>query len=574
MEASEYKAKANEAFKNGDYAAALNFNNLAIEKNPTDHVLYSNRSGCYASLNQFDEALDDANKCIKINPTFVKGYSRKGTALEGLGFFDQAILAYDDGLKIDANSDLLLERKAECEVKMGGGLGDNDFSGGMPDQNMQQQLLMKLLSNPETASLFQDPDFLSKFAEVQKNPANMMKYMSDPRFAKVFSALSGRAPQEDDFEKLGKRFGETPTSNAQPKQSESKPASNKMDEEYIPRSEPKREDPKKKQVSEGEGFKEKGNEYYKKKDFVNADIYYQKAIDAEKNNLLFRSNLIASLIEQNNIALAKETCDEAIKVYSETEPRERQSAHLAKIYARYARIHEIEENLDEAIAMYNKSLLEDKQHKVSEDLKKAKQMKKTKDEQAYLNPELGDQARDRGNELFKNGKFAEALIQYEEAVKRNPTDAKSYNNRATCYVKLMEFNYAMKEVDKALELQPNFTKALVRKASIHHVIKEYHKAIEVLERCLQIDPEDASALEQMKKTRQAISGEMHSGNDEERLKRAMADPEIQQIMMDPMLKIALSKMQQDPKGASEYFMDPNLGPKLQKLIQAGVLKVA
>ena len=66
---------------------------------------------------------------------------------------------------------------------------------------------------------------------------------------------------------------------------------------------------------------------------------------------------------------------------------------------------------------------------------------------------------------------------------------------------------------------------------------------------------------------------MHDGNDEERRKRAMADPEIQQIMNDPMLNIALQQMQQNPQSAQSYFMDPNMGPKLQKLIAAGILKV-
>jgi stress-induced-phosphoprotein 1 len=32
----------------------------AIELNPSDHVFYSNRSGAYASLQDYDSALEDA----------------------------------------------------------------------------------------------------------------------------------------------------------------------------------------------------------------------------------------------------------------------------------------------------------------------------------------------------------------------------------------------------------------------------------------------------------------------------------------------------------------------------------
>jgi stress-induced-phosphoprotein 1 len=48
-------------------------------------VLYSNRSACYASLKDFQKALDDANKCVEIAPTWSKGYGRKGAALHGQG---------------------------------------------------------------------------------------------------------------------------------------------------------------------------------------------------------------------------------------------------------------------------------------------------------------------------------------------------------------------------------------------------------------------------------------------------------------------------------------------------------
>lgn len=40
---------------------------------PTDHILYSNRSGSYASLAKYDEALADAEKCISLNAGFAKG---------------------------------------------------------------------------------------------------------------------------------------------------------------------------------------------------------------------------------------------------------------------------------------------------------------------------------------------------------------------------------------------------------------------------------------------------------------------------------------------------------------------
>lgn len=57
----------------------------AIELEPTNHVLYSNRSGAYASKKDFDKALEDANKTTEIKPDWAKGWGRKGSALHGKG---------------------------------------------------------------------------------------------------------------------------------------------------------------------------------------------------------------------------------------------------------------------------------------------------------------------------------------------------------------------------------------------------------------------------------------------------------------------------------------------------------
>ena len=57
----------------------------AIDIEPQNHVLYSNRSGAYASKKDFHKALDDANKTTDLKPDWAKGWGRKGAALHGTG---------------------------------------------------------------------------------------------------------------------------------------------------------------------------------------------------------------------------------------------------------------------------------------------------------------------------------------------------------------------------------------------------------------------------------------------------------------------------------------------------------
>lgn len=97
--AAEAKARGNAAFSAGRYEEAVAEFDTAIELDPENHVLYSNRSGAHASLKSYHAALRDADKCIELNPSFAKGYTRKGLALVNLSRHEDASAAYKKGGK-------------------------------------------------------------------------------------------------------------------------------------------------------------------------------------------------------------------------------------------------------------------------------------------------------------------------------------------------------------------------------------------------------------------------------------------------------------------------------------------
>ena len=102
--AAASKAAGTAAFKAGNFEEAVTAFSAAIEADPTNHVLYSNRSAAYAKQELYKPSLLDANKCIDLAPTWAKGHSRRGAAYVGLRNWRQAVVAYEDGLKHEPES--------------------------------------------------------------------------------------------------------------------------------------------------------------------------------------------------------------------------------------------------------------------------------------------------------------------------------------------------------------------------------------------------------------------------------------------------------------------------------------
>jgi stress-induced-phosphoprotein 1 len=148
----------------------------------------------------------------------------------------------------------------------------------------------------------------------------------------------------------------------------------------------------------------------------------------------------------------------------------------------------------------------------------------------------------------QNGDFAGAVKHYTESIKRNPADPRAYTNRAASYSKLLALPEALKDTDAAIEADPNYTKAYIRKSLTLFAMKDYKKAIDTLRKAEEHDPEKKHAKEiatNLQKCVMAEYGERANETDEQRLEKAMRDPEIQQIMSDVSYFLIISATKVD-----------------------------
>ena len=60
-----------------------------------------------------------------------------------------------------------------------------------------------------------------------------------------------------------------------------------------------------------------------------------------------------------------------------------------------------QQKFDEAIGLYQKSLMEDTNQKVKDDLNKCKKLKHEKEAKNYINPALAEQHNAKGAQLYK-----------------------------------------------------------------------------------------------------------------------------------------------------------------------------
>ncbi|KAK4144425.1 uncharacterized protein C8A04DRAFT_27882 [Dichotomopilus funicola] len=584
--ADELKALGNKAIAAKNFDDAIDKFTQAIAIDPTNHILYSNRSAAYASKKEWDNALNDASKTTELKPDWPKGWGRKGTALYGKGDLLGAHDAYEEGLKIDPNNagmknDLASVKRA-MEQDAGGPAGGFDPTGGLGNMFKDPNLIQKLASNPKTSSLLADPSFMVKLQAVQQNPNNMQDLFSDPRMIQVLGVLMGvdmevrDSPPAGATDVSGSRV-EAEEDVPMPDVSGKKPEPAKKAPEPEPEPEELDEEAIEKKKAKEAADKEKalGTENYKKRNFDEAIKHYQAAWDLHQD-IVYLNNLGAAYFEKGDYQACIDTCTKAAEegrnLYADFKV-------IAKSYARIGSAYEKKGELAEAIDFYNKSLRE---HRTADVLNKVRAAERNKIEaarQAYIDPAKAEEARETGNKKFKESDWPGAVAAYSEMIKRAPEDPRGYSNRAAAFIKLLEFPSALDDCDTAIKKDAKFIRAYIRKAQAYFGMREYSKCVDACTEALTIDTEhhNGANAKEIEQQQQKAFGAMYSAREneteEQTRERLTRDPEIMSIMQDPVMNAILQQAQSDPAALQEHMQNPNVRSKIQKLIAAGVIRV-
>ncbi|KAK8710598.1 hypothetical protein V6N13_145914 [Hibiscus sabdariffa] len=578
--ADEAKAKGNAAFSSGDFNAAIKHFTEAINLAPTNHVLYSNRSAAYASLHQYDAALSDAKKTVELKSDWSKGYSRLGAAHLGLHQYQDAISAYKKGLEIDPNNEALKSGLADAQSASA---ASRSRAAPPPspfgDAFQGQEMWAKLTADPTTRLYLQQPDFVKAMQDIQKNPNKLSEHLKDQRVMQALGVLLNVKFKAhgagDDMD--------IPEADSPPTPQPSQPAKEnvrKPDPETEPEPMEILEEEKEKKEKKEKALKEKeaGNAAYKKKDFETAIQHYTTAMELDDGDISYITNRAAVYLEMGKYEDCIKDCDKAVERGRELRADYKMIARaLTRKGTALVKMAKCSKDYELAIETFQKALTEHRNPDTLKKLNEAEKARKDLEQQEYFDPKLADEEREKGNEFFKQQKYPEAVKHYTESLRRNPKDPRAYSNRAACYTKLGAMPEGLKDAEKCIELDPTFSKGYTRKGAIQFFMKEYDKALETYQEGLKHDPNNQELLDGVRRCVEQINkasrGDFTPEELKERQAKAMQDPEIQNILSDPVMRQVLIDFQENPKAAQEHTKNPMVMNKIQKLVTAGIVQM-
>lgn len=468
--------------------------------------------------------------------------------------FDEAIAAYTEAISFDGKNHVLYSNRSAAYAKA------ERYEEALTDAEKTIELnptwakgysrkgsaLCGLQKYPEAFGAY------SKGLECEPNNQTLLQGLADIKNLVISQLLNQQTPMDVDPQSpppQDKR--KTPPKKDTSSTSQSKPSD---DDENLPEN---------KKLAKRE--KELGNQAYKKKEFENALKHYSKAVEHDPADITFYSNIAAVYFEQKDYKKCISECEKGIEI-----GRENRADYklIAKAFTRIGNAYKKLEDWEMAKTYYEKAMSEHRTPEIKTLLSETEKKIREEERKAYIDPEKAEEEKEMGNRLFKKGDYSTAIKHYTEAIMRNPDDPKLYSNRAACYTKLAAFDLGLKDCDMCVKLDEKFIKGYIRKGKILQGMQQQSKAASAYQKALEIDPNNAEALDGYRTCTVACHN-----NPQEVWKNAMGDPEIQQILKDPAMRLILEQMQSDPNAVKEHLKNPAIADKVCKLIESGIIQI-
>ena len=100
---------------------------------------------------------------------------------------------------------------------------------------------------------------------------------------------------------------------------------------------------------------------------------------------------------------------------------------------------------------------------------------------------------DNGQQLIKNGKYEEALEQFNMAIILDPASQTAFIQRAFTYSVLKDYESAISDYSHVLQLNPALISAYLSRGSAYNKLERFEEALQDFNKVIELDPNNSEA---------------------------------------------------------------------------------
>ncbi|HSW02620.1 MAG TPA: tetratricopeptide repeat protein [Sedimentisphaerales bacterium] len=109
-------------------------------------------------------------------------------------------------------------------------------------------------------------------------------------------------------------------------------------------------------------------------------------------------------------------------------------------------------------------------------------------------PESSRACNQRGIALARSGEYQAALAEFTRAIRRDPTCADAFYNRAQVSIEIGNLGQAASDLGTVVEIRPGFTEARIRRGRLYVAMNDRDRAIAEFTKAVEIDPKCGEAI--------------------------------------------------------------------------------
>ena len=397
----ELNKKGLELYDKGKYEEAITCFDKALKMSEDSYQIWNNKGLAYYKLKKYEEAIKYFEKALSINPNYITGWYNKGSALYMMKNYNAAIVCFDKVLALDPKHSGAKSKKAQAQaalenqksIKSFIDKGMASYNQGKYDDAINYYGNVLALDSANEAALVGTGNSL--FAEKKYDEAITYYDKALKINPKNTEALYGKGnvlfaqgKYKEAIEYYNKILAIKPDdSNGKTKKEE---AEKSLAAQQTPSAE--------KLFQQGEVF-------FNEKNFDEALKYYNKALAVDQNH-------VPSLFKKGNILAKAGTYDKALECFN----------NVLKLKPDFPDIQVKIQEMEKALA----------------------------GQAVPVDSQACKDLYDKGTVLYKDGKFEEALKNFQQSLDINPQYVPALFKKGLT-ISLMSYGKDKRKIKEALE---------------------------------------------------------------------------------------------------------------------------